>query len=106
LGYNVEYNWLLKVDAPGDLRDPNVRARYEQGKALVFSKRGARHYPVGVPIMLVEADGSAAGYVMIAQSKVVAVNPPLTHVEAVVGRFFDDEERRLVSQVLKEMYGW
>lgn len=106
MGFNVEVNWLLKVDDPGDLRDPAIRARYERGKALVFTKRGARSYPVGVPILFVDADGNAMGYVSLAEAKVVATNPPVTRVEAVVGRFFEDDERAVISKVLKEMYGW
>lgn len=106
MGYNVEHNWLLKVDAPGDLRDPAVRARYERGRALVFTKRGARAYPVGVPILFVDSEGNAMGFVSLAEAKVVATNPPVTQVEAVIGRLFDDEERAVVSKILKEMYGW
>lgn len=106
MGYNVEFNWLLKVDIPGDLRDPAVRARYEQGRVMTFTKRGARSYPVGVPLLFVDADGNAMGYVSLAEAKVVATNPPVTHVEAVIGRWFEDQEREVVSRILKQMYGW
>lgn len=106
MGYHVEVNWVLKVDETGDLRDPAVQARYRHGFCLTFEKRGARTYPVGVPVLWADGNGNVIGWVSLAEVAVVATNPPVTKVQVGIWHFFDEADRQSHTRIAKEMYHW
>ncbi|MBN1332100.1 hypothetical protein JW978_04490 [Candidatus Dojkabacteria bacterium] len=95
MGFKVEINSILRVDS---CPDPEV------GKIYDFENDGSRLYFDDVPIWLIKRDWTAQAEIQIVEQ---------TRIEGkkVVGKFkvnniLSEEESRVLTEMLKRMYGW
>ncbi len=66
MGYEIEFNWILKIDTAEDLSQELLKA----GSVLDFHKSGRRIYPIGIPIELVNEKWDVIAEVVILETTI------------------------------------
>ncbi len=93
MGFEVEFNWILKLKPeqgfPAELK-PGI---YD------FSKSGYRIYPIGSPIELVTENWEAVGLAKVLES---TMKEQKTSGRYEIIRVYDSEERELKTKQLRE----
>ncbi|MBM7865329.1 hypothetical protein GTO89_00905 [Heliobacterium gestii] len=115
MGYTFEFTWVLRLpveelptepsQSPGDQL---LWKRTHGNIILGFTREGGRMYPVGMPVLIVTNREETIGIGRIQRCEIHALpnGKQTTVVEFSITRMFDEQERRVVSEVFKEMYGY
>ena len=94
MGFKIEINSILRVDS---CPDPEV------GKIYDFENSGSRLYYDDIPIWLIKRDWTAQAEVQVVEQ---------TRKDGkITGKFevkniLSEEESRVLTEMLKRMYGW
>ncbi len=115
MGYKYELTWLLRLPTP-DM--PCEDSNFDQNGLLCwkrsngniilgFFREGARLYPVGLNVLIISSMGETLGYAKIIKSEIHLLpdGTATSVVEFNLGRRFEGEEKKIMSQVIMEMYG-
>ncbi|GAW91238.1 hypothetical protein [Calderihabitans maritimus] len=118
MGYKYEFTWLLRLpvdelpDKPGEKQEADNQLllwkRTSGNIILGFFRTGHKLvYPVGMDVLLVTRSGEVIGIGTIVKSEIYQLpdNSLTTVVEFSVKRMFEEEEKRILTRVVKEMYG-
>ncbi|KKP87282.1 MAG: hypothetical protein UR89_C0003G0012 [Candidatus Roizmanbacteria bacterium GW2011_GWA2_35_8] len=94
MGFKVEFNSIIRIDAPDNL---------EIDKEYEFENDGSRIYFDDIPIWLVKKDWTA-----VAEVKITKQKRKEGKIEAAykVLYIYSSEESELLTKIFKRMYGW
>lgn len=120
MGYKFEFTWLLRLPVDELPEEPGQKLQNENNENLLLWKRTSGNiilgffreghklvYPVGLDVLIVTKSQETIGIGKIVKSEIYELpdGSLTTVVEFSLKRMFDDNEREVVSRVIKEMYG-
>lgn len=119
MGYKFEVTWLLRLpveelpEEPGERREDNPNQilwkRTSGNIILGFFREGHKiAHPVGMEVIIVTKSEQAIGIGKIVKSEIYQLpdGSITTVVEFSVKRMFDEEEQRVITKVIREMYSY
>lgn len=118
MGYKYEFTWLIRLpvdelpekpnEQKGDGENLLLWKRTSGNIILGFFRQGYKlAHPVGMEALIVTKSEEVLGYGHIVKSEIYELpdGTLTTVVEFSVTRLFDEEEKRIVTRVFREMYG-
>ena len=118
MGYKHEFTWLLRLPVeelpqiPGEKMGENENLllwkRSNGNIILGFFREGHKlAYPVGLEVLIVTKSERTIGYGKVVKSEIHQLpdGSLSTVVEFSLTRFFDENEERVFTKVIREMYG-
>ncbi|NLC76056.1 MAG: hypothetical protein GX750_00305 [Clostridia bacterium] len=119
MGYKYEFTWLLRL--PVDQLPEEPGQQYEEEETgrilwkrssgniiLGYTREGMKlSHPVGMEVIIVNKSEVAIGIGKVVKSEIYQMPNGLitTVVEFTVKRFFDEQEKEIITRVILEMYG-
>ncbi|MGI6285362.1 hypothetical protein SEF58_06060 [Neomoorella humiferrea] len=118
LGYKYEFTWLIRLPVDELPEKPNEQKG--DGENLLLWKRTSGNiilgyfrqghklaHPVGLEALIVTKSEEVLGYGHIVKSEIYELpdGTMTTVVEFSVTRLFDEEEKRVMTRIFREMYG-
>lgn len=116
MGYKYEFTWLIRLpvdelpEGPCTQQgDSGILWRRTGGNIILgFFRHGHKYtHPVGLEALIVTRSETVLGYGHIVKSEIYELPDRrlTTVVEFSVTRLFDDEEKRIMTRIFREMYG-
>ncbi|NLW06868.1 MAG: hypothetical protein GX039_02640 [Clostridia bacterium] len=116
LGYRYEFTWLIRLpvdelpeDPTPQMENNGILWKRSGGNIILgFIRHGHKYtYPVGLEALIVTKNETVIGYGRIVKSEIYELpdHRLTTVVEFSVTRLFDDEEKRIITRIFREMYG-
>jgi len=118
MGYKYEFTWLLRL--PVEELPENPGEQVGEGENLLLWKRSSGNiilgffreghklaYPVGLEVLILTKSERCIGYGKVVKSEIYQLPDETitTVVEFSVSRLFDPEEEKVMTKVIREMYG-
>ncbi len=88
MGFQYEFNWILKIS---DLDELHLQSNHQ----YPFVKKGARIYPLGMPIDLINGNWEAVARSIIDQ---ITITPNETLGEYKVIEIYDTQKRKMLTE--------
>lgn len=94
MGFKVEFNSIVRVDVPADIK---------VGEEYSFENEGSRVYFDDIPIWLVKKDWTAVGEIKITYQERKDGKIKGTYK---VLYLYSPEDSQQLTKIFKRMYGW
>lgn len=118
MGYKYEFTWLIRLPVdelpqqPGEQKGDGENLllwRRSSGNIILgYFRQGHKlTHPVGLEALIVTKSEEVLGYGRVIKSEIYQLpdGSITTVVEFSVTRLFDEEEKRIITKVFREMYG-
>jgi len=116
MGYRYEFTWLIRLPVEELPEEPSRQEndgimlwkRTSGNIILGFFRQGLKlSYPVGLEALIINKNEVVLGYGRIIKSEIYELPDSrlTTVVEFSVSRLFDEEEKRIMTRIFREMYG-
>lgn len=117
MGYKFELTWLLRLPVdelpqePGDRQEDEHLLLWKRTSGSIilgFLRQGHKlAYPVGLDVLIVTKSEETIGIGNIVKSEIYQLpdGSITTVVEFTVKRLFDETEKKVLTKVIREMYG-
>ncbi|NLL19638.1 MAG: hypothetical protein GX262_11550 [Clostridia bacterium] len=119
MGYKYEFTWLLRLPVDQLPEEPGQQIEEEETGRILwkrssgniilgYNREGIKlSHPVGMEVIIITKSEVAIGIGKIVKSEIYQMPNGLTTtvVEFAVKRFFDEQEKEIITRIMLEMYG-
>ncbi len=120
MGYKFEFTWLLRLPVDELPAEPGQKIQGSENENLLLWKRTSGNiilgffreghklvYPVGLEVLIITKSQEVIGIGKIVKSEIYELpdGSLTTVVEFSLKRMLDDDEKPIVTKVIREMYG-